>query len=249
MTSYKCLLLPLLFGASIANSASFDCAKAGTPFEKTICANPNLSSLDDKLAQMYFSAKATAANPEQFKLDQINWIKEARACGTDVLCIELAYRKRMLALTPRPVTDSSPPQKSAMPPTQQTQQSSAAASPQKNSSEVKEPQISEIDKNIGGCSAVVNWLENKNKQVSTEMRAIRNKYQSRVDSVMSKAETCKNNQGGLNPDCVKKTLSPQDYSLLLGFMNAVGAVRAPQDPNKLPNYELVTFAYCGPLMK
>ena len=38
-------------------SASFDCAKASSPFEKTICSNPNLSSLDEQLANVYKQSK------------------------------------------------------------------------------------------------------------------------------------------------------------------------------------------------
>ena len=96
---YVAFLLIFFFGTAL-NAASFDCAKAGTPFEKTICSTPTLSSLDDKLAQMYFAAKAITPNPEQFKADQISWIKGARACGVDVVCIENAYKTRMSALSP-----------------------------------------------------------------------------------------------------------------------------------------------------
>ena len=90
--------------SGIAYSASFDCSKAGTPFERTICSNPNLSSMDENLAQLYFSAKATTSNPDQFKSDQIAWIKSTRACETDVRCIENAYRVRMAQLTPQQPT-------------------------------------------------------------------------------------------------------------------------------------------------
>jgi len=107
-------LLGLLF-MGVSNAASFDCAKAGTPFEKTICSNPNLSSMDDQLAQAYFAAKAATTNPDQFKAEQISWIKGARTCGTDVGCIENAYRIRMAQLAPQqsapaPVAQQNSPQ-------------------------------------------------------------------------------------------------------------------------------------------
>jgi uncharacterized protein len=110
-------LILFFFNLSQAGAASFDCAKAGTPFEKTICSNPNLSSLDDRVAQLYGAAKASSTNPDQLKAEQINWIKEARTCGTDVLCIEVAYRKRAIALTPLPMATSPLPQAAPTTPT------------------------------------------------------------------------------------------------------------------------------------
>lgn len=94
------IIVALLLTGKVS-AASFDCSKAGTPFEKTICNNPMLSSMDDKLAQAYFSAKATTTNPDQLKADQISWIKSARNCGTDVGCIENTYKIRIAQLAPQ----------------------------------------------------------------------------------------------------------------------------------------------------
>ena len=57
-----CLVL-LLLANSAALAASFDCAKAKTPREQAICASPELSAADDKMAAAY-QAVLTAATPE-----------------------------------------------------------------------------------------------------------------------------------------------------------------------------------------
>ena len=41
---------------TMSEAASFDCSKAETPFEKTICADPKLSNLDEELAKDYGNA-------------------------------------------------------------------------------------------------------------------------------------------------------------------------------------------------
>ena len=48
---------------SIAAAASFDCNKATTETELAICADPELSALDELMAEAYFLAKAANANP------------------------------------------------------------------------------------------------------------------------------------------------------------------------------------------
>lgn len=55
-------LLAAIFPASFgALAASFDCGKARSYAEKTICADPALSALDDELAVIYVRAKAKIA--------------------------------------------------------------------------------------------------------------------------------------------------------------------------------------------
>ena len=79
-----------------AFSVSFDCAKAKSFAENAICANKQLSNLDDQLAWRYKSAGA--ANQEHLKAEQNNWLKEVRDKCQDVACLESAYSKRIEAL-------------------------------------------------------------------------------------------------------------------------------------------------------
>ena len=47
------LLLYACAAANVACAASFNCAKAVTPQEKAICASPELSEADDRMAAQY----------------------------------------------------------------------------------------------------------------------------------------------------------------------------------------------------
>ena len=56
-------LVLLLLASSAAVAASFDCTKAKTPQEQAICASPELSAADEKMAAAY-QAVLAAATPE-----------------------------------------------------------------------------------------------------------------------------------------------------------------------------------------
>ena len=101
--------------SGLVSAASFDCAKASSPYEKAVCSNANLSSLDDQLALVYKDARAKSADPEGLKKDQIEWIKSTRQCSNDIGCIEKAYRTRITNLsaptTANTVQPAQPPSK------------------------------------------------------------------------------------------------------------------------------------------
>lgn len=86
---------------TLSNAASFDCAKASTEQEKTICATPALSVLDEKMAQTYKSAQASSADPVQLKNEQRNWLKDTKGCNANIECLERAYTSRISQLTPQ----------------------------------------------------------------------------------------------------------------------------------------------------
>lgn len=106
-------LLVLLVGMSAAQAASFDCAKAATPFETAICADPELSAADDLLAVAYQTAigglsKAALAEVQK---TQRAWLDYAQKSCTDdaqlpkgpynedqVACLKGAYSARMRRL-------------------------------------------------------------------------------------------------------------------------------------------------------
>jgi len=75
-------------------SPSFDCKKAATFVEKTICGNVTLADHDRELAQEY---KAILKNPEkktEVRDSQRNWIKERNTCK-DEECLINSYKKRL----------------------------------------------------------------------------------------------------------------------------------------------------------
>ncbi len=86
-----------LLGLGTAQAASFDCAKASHPSEKMICASPLLSTLDEQMAAAYGKARRESPNAEALKQEQMQWLKEARAC-TNEPCMMQAYQTRLMAL-------------------------------------------------------------------------------------------------------------------------------------------------------
>lgn len=66
-----------LFGLQAAptspQQASFDCAKASHPLEKTICASPKLRALDGEVAALYRAKLAILFDKQGFKGQQRDW--------------------------------------------------------------------------------------------------------------------------------------------------------------------------------
>jgi len=80
--------------SSLAHGAGFDCERASTKDEYTICANDTLSRLDSELSDIY----AIVSKEVDIKAEQIAWIKRRRLCKEDVGCIEELYRDRIAEL-------------------------------------------------------------------------------------------------------------------------------------------------------
>ncbi|WP_333803880.1 lysozyme inhibitor LprI family protein [Sulfurospirillum sp.] len=97
----KFLLTSLLF-SSILFSASFDCSKATTTLEESICENVDLNQLDDMLGKKFFSIKKQL-NETDVKLlqnEQKQWLKERTSiCSrNDVACLINLYQVRINSL-------------------------------------------------------------------------------------------------------------------------------------------------------
>ena len=94
-----------LQGFSMANAASFDCNKAATFVEKTICANPELSNLDDLMANNYRLMRAAgigAGAQSHLKQSQRDWIKIRNKCAS-IACLKFQYLARSSAICEYPV--------------------------------------------------------------------------------------------------------------------------------------------------
>ena len=72
---------------------SFNCAKAGTPTEKTICSDAELAKLDATMAEDYKCLLGIDGD-EQWKISQKEFIKKRDKCGDKVECIKAAYKNR-----------------------------------------------------------------------------------------------------------------------------------------------------------
>ncbi len=81
-----------------SQATSFDCAKAATFAEKSICADSSLSLLDEQLNSEYGRALDSAPNRNQVRLDQREWMRLRDNCTTKS-CIATSMTERVNALT------------------------------------------------------------------------------------------------------------------------------------------------------
>lgn len=99
--------LPFFAAATLASmpghAASFDCAKAATPTEHAICDNPQLSSLDEQTAGLYYTlisggAAAATQTVAQVKAAQSAFLTKRDACGANYNCLIDAYTAQIMYL-------------------------------------------------------------------------------------------------------------------------------------------------------
>lgn len=91
-----------LLASPVLQAAGFDCAKAASAVEKSICSNGSLSELDSRLSHLYRDtlAEVSGRDAERVKNDQRAWIKERNRCGDDK-CLADSYSKRIEELNLR----------------------------------------------------------------------------------------------------------------------------------------------------
>ena len=97
-------LLALAF-AGTTHAASFDCSKAATFVEKSICSNKTLGKLDEALSENYRYMLASDIGDgarKHLRESQRNWLKERNRCTT-AYCVEALYRERVDAVCDLPV--------------------------------------------------------------------------------------------------------------------------------------------------
>lgn len=103
MTSKRNMRVLLVFAAicqlisTVSIAASFDCRKAQSFREHTVCSDAQLSSLDEQLNAAYKSARAASTNPMELKDTQKAWMASANQCA-DVACLAVAYQNRLSQL-------------------------------------------------------------------------------------------------------------------------------------------------------
>ena len=106
------LLLPLLAlcWASSAQAAGFDCARAGTAVEKMICADAELSKLDDEMAAAYKTALQNEKRATSIRQKQEQWLKKRNICH-DADCVKRAYAAGLRGLAKNSAQTEYPAQK------------------------------------------------------------------------------------------------------------------------------------------
>lgn len=106
LTAFACMLG--LHASVHAQVSSFDCTKAATPTERTICSTPALGAKDIRMATYYqilqnVSPAVSGMAYREFRGGihdaQTAWMKRQRdVCKEDVACLEQAYDRRIKAL-------------------------------------------------------------------------------------------------------------------------------------------------------
>ena len=101
-------MLLLAASALHAQVASFDCHKAATASERTVCGSPELGRKDVTVAayyQLLLRLKPAAAGmayrefDDRIRDEQRQWLRKDRdACGSDIACLQRAYDQRIDAL-------------------------------------------------------------------------------------------------------------------------------------------------------
>lgn len=95
------LLCLAALAATGAKAASFDCAKASSTVEKTICADANVSRLDGALGTAYRALMKTVGDDDEMstlvKASQRDWIKLRDTCR-DAACLADTYEARIAQL-------------------------------------------------------------------------------------------------------------------------------------------------------
>lgn len=96
MKTHLILFSIYLSSVPVCYAASFDCQKADTTVEETICNNGSISELDGILASTYKLVLGTAKNPDALRLEQRKWVSKVRnPCKDSEDCLTQAYESRI----------------------------------------------------------------------------------------------------------------------------------------------------------
>lgn len=81
-------------GYVLFSTPSFDCGKAGTIVEFSICENADLIAADRVMSSLYFAIKSADLTKEQsegFRTFQRGWLADRDSCGHDINCLIGTY--------------------------------------------------------------------------------------------------------------------------------------------------------------
>jgi hypothetical protein len=79
----------------VAVQPSFDCAKARSPAERTICSDPELAQLDRDTGRLHARAKAVARDPAAFRRENDReWKQRETECRDNKACLLAWYAHR-----------------------------------------------------------------------------------------------------------------------------------------------------------
>lgn len=99
-TATAAVALGLPAGASAADYAPIDCAKASSAAERTVCRNYALGQAEARMATLYGVDMSLVAMGQRGDIGdaQKQWLKAREACGSNVGCLTKAYAARIQEL-------------------------------------------------------------------------------------------------------------------------------------------------------
>lgn len=114
----KILFISIAFFITFLNSAGFDCKKASTPTEKTICSDKSLSLLDDALSMSYdyaingykfgypiYGESQIETIEKALKKEQREFVKNREKCKNNTSCIREKTNKQINILNKKSKCD------------------------------------------------------------------------------------------------------------------------------------------------
>ncbi len=82
-----------------AQAASFPCVEAKSAVEKSICASPEISNLDEYLGRYYAAVRIGLVHAESCVVDdQRAWLRNVRDACKDASCLKRVYLERLATL-------------------------------------------------------------------------------------------------------------------------------------------------------
>ena len=89
----------IFFGLSFGQveAASFNCTNAQSFSETAVCSDPELSRLDDTLAEAYKAALKAVPDQKVLQYEQKHWLQIRDSCTT-ASCLREAYERRLKSL-------------------------------------------------------------------------------------------------------------------------------------------------------
>lgn len=89
--------LAALFLPAAAEAQAFNCRLARYADEVTICEEPRLSRLDERMSRLFYGVRAEVGGGP-LDAEQDAWLRSRRSCGSDEACIDSSYRQRIREL-------------------------------------------------------------------------------------------------------------------------------------------------------
>jgi uncharacterized protein len=86
-----------LAGSTTATAQGIDCRRPPTAAEVTICRDPALMQLDERLSRHYFRLRGELRGRElyRFEEEQAGWRETRRRCIYNIRCLYSVYNRRI----------------------------------------------------------------------------------------------------------------------------------------------------------